>query len=74
MSTYQSVEIAIKEAALNKRKAQGFLFETFYSSMYRICFRYAGDEDEAKDLVQDAFIKLISKLPLYRHLAIQQLA
>lgn len=36
--------------------------------MYAICRRYSGDEDEARDLLHDGFIKVFDKL--YQHPAI----
>lgn len=34
----------------------------FAPTMYAICYRYAGSEDQAKDLLQDGFIKVFTKL------------
>ncbi len=43
-------------------KAQKTLFDTFAPTMYAICFRYAKNSDQAKDLLQDGFIKVFTKL------------
>jgi RNA polymerase sigma factor (sigma-70 family) len=34
--------------------------------MYAICLRYSSNSDEAKDLLQDGFIKLFKKIKSYR--------
>ncbi len=34
--------------------------------MYGLCLRYAGDEDEAKDILQEGFIKVFQSLDRFR--------
>ena len=46
----------------NDRKAQRQLYKKFYGKMLSICMRYAGDRDEAKDILQDGFIKVFQSL------------
>lgn len=46
--------------------AQRLLFKMLYPKMYGLCRRYAGNEDEAKDLVQEGFIKVFNNLNKYR--------
>jgi RNA polymerase sigma-70 factor, ECF subfamily len=46
----------------NDRKAQRQLYKEFYGKMLSICMRYAGDRDEAKDILQDGFIKVFQSL------------
>ncbi len=41
------------------------LYECYSSSLYSICLRYADDEDEAKDILQDAFVKIFKKIDTY---------
>ena len=48
-----------------KRKYQKQLFEKFYGKMMGVCLRYARDEDEAQDMVQNGFIKIFDKLDVY---------
>ena len=33
--------------------------------MMSVCYRYARDEDEAKDILQDGFIKVFEKIDNY---------
>ncbi len=49
-------------------EAQGHkaLFEMFYGKMMLVCLRYASDKDEAKDLLQEGFMKVFKNLPSYK--------
>jgi RNA polymerase sigma-70 factor (ECF subfamily) len=38
------------------------LFETFYGKMLGVSMRYTNDSDQAKDILQDGFIKVFDKL------------
>jgi RNA polymerase sigma factor (sigma-70 family) len=49
----------------NDRKCQQQVFKLFYSKMMAVCMRYAKDRDEAKDLLQEGFIKVFSNLENY---------
>lgn len=44
------------------RRAQNELFKLYANAMYNICRRMMGDEDDAKDVLQDAFIHVFSKI------------
>ncbi len=37
----------------------------FYGKMMGVCMRYAKDQDEAQDMVQNGFIKIFKKLDVY---------
>lgn len=39
----------------------------FYSKMMSVCIRYSSDNDEAKDLLQDGFMKLFMNISKYDH-------
>ncbi len=41
------------------------MYDKYVSVMFGICLRYAKDADSAKDILQDAFIKVFSKLKQY---------
>jgi len=47
------------------------IFEKIYQElspkMFGVCLRYASDKDEAKDILQDAFIKIYHQLKTFRH-------
>lgn len=42
--------------------SQQLLFKQYYGAMMQICKRYAGNQDEAKDLLQEGFIRIFDKL------------
>ncbi|MEM7161247.1 MAG: RNA polymerase sigma factor [Bacteroidota bacterium] len=43
-------------------KSQQWVFETHYGKMLVVCLRYAENMDEAKDILQDGFIKVFDKI------------
>jgi RNA polymerase sigma factor (sigma-70 family) len=43
-------------------KAQEFLYNKYSRVMFGICLRYSNTYDEAKDILQDGFIKVFTKL------------
>lgn len=44
----------------------GILLPRFTLLLYGLCFKYLKNEEEAKDAVQQVFIKAMSELPKYR--------
>lgn len=44
------------------RKAQKMLYEFYAPAMLGICIRFAGNRDEAEDILQDGFVKVFTKL------------
>ena len=52
----------IKACIKGNRLAQNRLYQMFADKMYGVCLRYAENEDEAKDILQDGFIKVFLNL------------
>lgn len=50
----------------NDRKAQMELYTQYCDAMYSVALRYVKNEDDAEDVVQEAFIKAFRKLDQYR--------
>lgn len=48
------------------REAQRELYNEYSRKMYAICLRYMPDEDSAKDLLQDGFIKVFSSIESFQ--------
>ncbi|MFL5786885.1 MAG: RNA polymerase sigma factor [Flavisolibacter sp.] len=48
------------------RKMQQELYEKFAPKMYGVCLRYAGNAEEAEDILQEGFIKVFNKLGSFR--------
>lgn len=65
MENKQELKIIVEGCVKKKRKHQKKLFELFYGKMMGVCLRYAKDSDEAKDMVQNGFIKVFAKLEIY---------
>lgn len=52
----------IEQCKRGDRKAQNELYRLYAGAMYHICRRMCGDEEEARDLLQDAFVDAFTKL------------
>lgn len=52
----------IKGCQKRNSRAQKELYEMFKSSMFGICLRYAGDYNDAQDILQDGFLKVFEKV------------
>jgi RNA polymerase sigma factor (sigma-70 family) len=52
----------IKKCANGDRKAQKMLYENYARVMYGVCLRYCSDKEEAKDILQEGFIKVYNKI------------
>ncbi|MEX0968222.1 MAG: sigma-70 family RNA polymerase sigma factor [Bacteroidia bacterium] len=56
-------DISLVEKCINGDvQSQKELFQLYYSKMLAICDRYAKDRDDAKDALQDGFIKVFENL------------
>ncbi len=58
-------ENLIKKCASGDILAQKAFYEKFAGKMMGVCLRYAKDVEEAEDVLQDAFIKIFNKIPVY---------
>ena len=59
MNNYSNI---IKACLKGDRAAQKRFYQIFSDKMYGVCFRYTSNEDEAKDILQDGFIKVFLNL------------
>jgi RNA polymerase sigma factor (sigma-70 family) len=48
------------------RKMQELLYHRFASKMYTVCLRYAGNPEDASDVLQEGFIKIYKNLGKFR--------
>ena len=44
------------------RRCQQRIYETFYGKMLAVCLRYTKNTDQAKDILQDGFIKVFRSM------------
>ena len=51
----------------NDTKSQELLYRHFAPKMYGICLRFAGNQMEADDILQEGFIKVFTKLKNFRN-------
>lgn len=56
----------IKGCMDGNRRMQEELYRRFSPRMYAVCLRYAGNAEEAEDILQEGFIKVFKKLDSFR--------
>ena len=55
----------VKRCVKGDRKAQEELYKKFYGKMMGVCYRYSNNSEEAKDALQDGFVKVFGNLKKY---------
>jgi RNA polymerase sigma-70 factor (ECF subfamily) len=60
------LEEIIKGCVEGRRQAQEELYRMLAGKMFAVCLRYSRDHDEAKDNLQDGFIKVFGHIRQYR--------
>lgn len=61
-----SDEELIQGCCKGKRKAQQVLYDTYGPRMYAIALRYSKMEQEAEDILQEAFLKVFQNIKTFR--------
>lgn len=56
------IKYIVQECLAGKRQAQERLYGLYSAKMFGICLRYCKNYDEAKDILQEGFLKVFSKL------------
>ncbi len=56
----------IRDSINGSRRAQRILYNTLAGKMFGLCLRYAHDETEARDILQDGFVKVFKNLEQFR--------
>lgn len=57
----------IQKCIAGHRKSQAQLYQTYAPRMFVICLRYAGNKQNAEDILQDGFIRVFNNLDKYRY-------
>ena len=66
-SNHSITEIDLIRGCLDEnRRMQEELYRRFSPRMYAVCLRYAGNAEEAEDILQEGFIKIFKKLDSFR--------
>lgn len=55
----------IEGCALGNRKSQQVVYQMFYGKMLPVCMRYTRNAEEAKDVLQDGFLKVFTNIGKY---------
>ncbi len=67
VSTQQTIhKHLILDSQKGDQSAMSSLYGLYSKAMYNICRRMMGDEEEAKDLLQESFVDAFQKLPSLR--------
>ena len=57
----------IKGCLSGSRRDQELLYRRHSARLYSVCLQYSGNDEEAKDILQEGFIKVFENLHLYKH-------
>ena len=60
-------KVLIKECLKGNAQAQKAMFDHFSGKMLFLCMRYATDQSEAEDMLQEGFVRLYSNLNKFQH-------
>ena len=61
MDTYSDIEL-VDMAKGGSARAMEHLFEKHYISVYNLAYKWCGIKEDAEDIAQDVFVKLVRKL------------
>ncbi len=56
------LQVLLKDCAANKRDSQKQLYGLFYSYLMSICLRYAKNNDDAIEILNDGFLKVFREI------------
>lgn len=59
-------ENIIRGCMQNKADCQQMLFDAYATKMMSVCFRYTGNQHDAEDVLQDAFIKIFTHISQFK--------
>jgi RNA polymerase sigma-70 factor (ECF subfamily) len=66
ITSTNSETILIQDCINGNRKSQKELYDRFSSKLFHICLRYAKNQMDAEDILQEGFIKLFNSLSKFR--------
>lgn len=62
LSVNGNLQILLSGCEKNDRKSQKLLYKQFYGYAMSICFRYTHNEDDAMEVLNDAFMKVFTRI------------
>ena len=57
----------IKGCLAGNRRDQELLYRRHSAKLYAVCLQYSGNDEEARDILQEGFIKIFENLQNYKH-------
>ena len=57
----------IKGCLAGNRRDQELLYRRHAAKLYAVCLQYSGNNEEARDILQEGFIKIFENLDSYKH-------
>ncbi len=57
----------VKACKRKKQAAQKQLYELFYDTMFRTCYRYLGNSHDAEDMVVEGFLKIFEHIKKFEY-------
>jgi len=57
----------IKGCLAGDRRDQELLYRRHSAKLYAVCLQYSGNDEEARDILQEGFIKIFENLRNYKH-------
>ena len=66
MLSADELSLYIRGCALNQRESQKKIYNSFYGYAMSICDCYAGNEDDALEIMNDGFLKIFKEINHYK--------
>ena len=57
----------LKGCLAGSRRDQELLYRRHAAKLYAVCIQYSANDEEARDILQEGFIKIFNNLPNYKH-------
>ena len=64
-SSEDDIQVTIRGCLKNDRKSQEALYQRYYPALMAICIRYVRDNNDAVEVLNDAFLKVFRQLKQY---------
>ncbi|HRG41084.1 MAG TPA: sigma-70 family RNA polymerase sigma factor, partial [Saprospiraceae bacterium] len=66
MTTVAEDSKLVQQCIAGSRDAQYMLYKNYNKAMYNLCLRIVGDQSDAEDVLQVAFVQVFTKIKEYR--------
>jgi len=63
----QEIKNIINGCLKGNRRDQELLYRRYASKFYAVCLQYSGNDEEARDILQEGFIKIFENLIRYKY-------